>query len=213
MLANREGLDALQPPVARHILLDLPGLMFFTTYTLLVLFWAEIYHQARSLPTAALRPVFLATNAAVYAVEAAAWIFMGTSGHTQLAARMSASFLAAVNLLAALGFLLYGGRLFLMLRRFPIESKGRRKKLREVGCVTAICATCFSLRAGLVAAAAISRQFGSELDVVSHPLLNAGYYLGCEIIPSAAVLFILRKLPPKRQNSYQAIPTGEPGQP
>ncbi|PKU84937.1 hypothetical protein MA16_Dca024770 [Dendrobium catenatum] len=26
-------------------LLDLPGLLFFSTYTLLVLFWAEIYHQ------------------------------------------------------------------------------------------------------------------------------------------------------------------------
>lgn len=27
------------------VLLDLPGLLFFSTYTLLVLFWAEIYHQ------------------------------------------------------------------------------------------------------------------------------------------------------------------------
>lgn len=26
-------------------LVDFPGLLFFTTYTLLVLFWAEIYHQ------------------------------------------------------------------------------------------------------------------------------------------------------------------------
>lgn len=27
------------------VLLDFPGLLFFSTYTLLVLFWAEIYHQ------------------------------------------------------------------------------------------------------------------------------------------------------------------------
>jgi len=27
------------------VLLDLPGLLFFSAYTLLVLFWAEIYHQ------------------------------------------------------------------------------------------------------------------------------------------------------------------------
>lgn len=207
VLANRESLDQLDPPVARHILLDLPGLMFFTTYTLLVLFWAEIYHQARSLPTAALRPVFLATNAGVYAVEISAWIYMGVSGKEALATKISASFIAMVNLFAAVGFLLYGGRLFIMLRRFPIESKGRRKKLREVGCVTAICATCFTLRAALVAAAAVNRNFGSELDVVDHPLLNAGYYTFVEIIPSAMVLFILRKLPPKRNNSYQAIPS------
>jgi hypothetical protein len=35
------------PQVLQHILLDLPGLLFFTTYTLLVLFWAEIYHQVQ----------------------------------------------------------------------------------------------------------------------------------------------------------------------
>ena len=43
------------------------GLLFFTTYTLLVLFWAEIYHQARSMPTGSLRPVFAVINVIVYA--------------------------------------------------------------------------------------------------------------------------------------------------
>ena len=54
--------------------------------------------------------------------------------------------LAAVSVAAAIGFMLYGGRLFLMLQRFPIESRGRRKKLQEVGLVTSICAGCFSVR-------------------------------------------------------------------
>lgn len=54
--------------------------------------------------------------------------------------------LLLVCMAAAISFLLYGGRLFLMLQRFPIESRGRRKKLREVGLVTAICAGSFSIR-------------------------------------------------------------------
>ena len=33
------------PQVLSAISLDIPGILFFTTYTLLVLFWAEIYHQ------------------------------------------------------------------------------------------------------------------------------------------------------------------------
>ena len=45
------------------------GLLFFSTYTLLVLFWAEIYYQARSLPTGSLRPLFVLLNVAVYAIE------------------------------------------------------------------------------------------------------------------------------------------------
>jgi hypothetical protein len=61
---------------------------------------------------------------------------------------VSAGFLAAVSLCAAVGFVLYGGRLFLMLQRFPIESRGRKKKLREVGMVTSICAACFTFRCG-----------------------------------------------------------------
>ena len=62
--------QGMHPAASRAILLDLPGLLFFSTYTLLVLFWAEIYHQARSLPTGSLRPAFLGLNAAVYAVQA-----------------------------------------------------------------------------------------------------------------------------------------------
>ena len=34
--------------IVQHILLDMPSLAFFTTYALLVLFWAEIYYQASS---------------------------------------------------------------------------------------------------------------------------------------------------------------------
>jgi Protein of unknown function (DUF1084) len=57
------------PPVVQAVLTDLPGLLFFSTYTLLVLFWAEIYHQARSLPTSKLRPIFVTANAVVYLIQ------------------------------------------------------------------------------------------------------------------------------------------------
>lgn len=205
----REQTDALHPAVLRLVLFDLPGLLFFTTYTLLVLFWAEIYHQARSLPTSSLRPVFVVFNLVVYMAQAGLWAFVSlapTSKWYNIARLASGCFLAAVSLSAAAGFLVYGGRLFLMLRRFPIESRGRRKKLREVGLVTTICATCFSIRAVLVALAAIDAK-DMSLDVMTHPLLNLVYYGLVEVVPSAWVLYILRKLPPKRNpQGYQQIP-------
>jgi hypothetical protein len=61
----------------------------------------------------------------------------------------------------------------------------------------------------MVALAAFDEQ-DLELDVIKHPLLNIIYYSLVEIIPSACVLFILRKLPPKRsaqQGGYQQIPS------
>ena len=112
--------QTLRPPALQAVLLDLPGLLFFSTYTLLVLFWAEIYHQARSLSTRALRPAFLAFNAVVYAAEVALWLVAGLVHGDNVAGLVrviSCAFLAAVSLAAAAGFLIYGGRLFLMLRR------------------------------------------------------------------------------------------------
>ncbi|QHO17929.1 Tobamovirus multiplication protein [Arachis hypogaea] len=63
------NVESLQPEIARHILLDLPSLAFFTTYALLVLFWAEIYYQARAVSTDELKPSFYTINAVVYAIQ------------------------------------------------------------------------------------------------------------------------------------------------
>ncbi|KAJ7543446.1 hypothetical protein O6H91_09G038600 [Diphasiastrum complanatum] len=199
----RRDVQYLKPQILQSFLLDLPGLLFFTTYTLLVLFWAEIYHQARSLPTESLRPTFLVINATIYVVQILIWLILWWKPVSFLES-FSHYFFAGVSFIAAIGFLLYGGRLFLMLRRFPIESKGRRKKLREVGCVTAICFICFTIRSIIMGWSAFDKKF--DLDVLDHPILNAINYLLVEIAPSALVLYILRKLPPKRlSNQYHPI--------
>ncbi|OMP05761.1 hypothetical protein COLO4_08573 [Corchorus olitorius] len=197
------------------VLLDLPNLLFFSTYTLLVLFWAEIYHQARSLPTNKLRPAYYSINGFVYFVQACLWISVRISP-SQVAMEIDKLFISAtasvsfnfhfavISFCAALGFMIYGGRLFFMLRRFPIESRGRQKKLFEVGFVTAICCTCFLIRCFVVTLAAFDKN--ADLDVLYHPILNLTYYMLVEILPSALVLFILRKLPPKRvSDQYHPI--------
>ncbi|XP_072988482.1 tobamovirus multiplication protein 1 [Typha latifolia] len=176
-------------------LLDLPGLLFFSTYTLLVLFWAEIYHQARNLPTDKLRAVYICVNCLIYIVQVCIWIYLwiDDSDVVELVGKI---FIAVVSFIAALGFLIYGGRLFFLLRRFPIESKGRRKKLHEVGSVTAICFICFLIRCSVVTLSAFDSD--ASLEVLDHPILDLIYYMLTEILPSALVLYILRKLPPKR---------------
>ncbi|KAB1993841.1 hypothetical protein E1A91_D13G062500v1 [Gossypium mustelinum] len=177
------------------VLLDLPNLLFFSTYMLLVLFWAEIYYQARSLPINKLRPAYYSINGFMYFAQACIWISVRLS-HSPIAIEFARLFISVISLCAAFGFILYGGRLFFMLRRFPIESRGRQKKLFEVGFVTGICCACFLLRCFMVMASVFDKN--ADVDVLYHPLLNLIYYMLVEILPSALVLFILRKLPPKR---------------
>ncbi|KAG1368285.1 Cysteine desulfuration protein sufE [Cocos nucifera] len=113
-------------------------------------------------------------------------------------------FIVVVSFIAALGFLIYGGRLFFLLKRFPIESKGRRKKLHEVGSVTAICFTCFLIKCTVVGLSAFYPD--ASLEVLDHPILDLVYYTLTEILPSLLVLYILRKLPPKRVSAqYRSI--------
>ncbi|CAO2815513.1 unnamed protein product [Amaranthus hypochondriacus] len=193
----------IRPLAVEIMLLDLPGLLFFSTYTLLVLFWAEIYHQARSLPTDRLRPGYYFVNCIVYLVQIIIWICMWISeGHSAL--RAAKLLFSIISFGAAFGFLVYGGRLFLMLKRFPIESSGRQKKIYEVGIITTICCTCFIIRCIVVAISAFDEDI--DVDVIDHPFGNLLYYMVVEIIPSALVLFVLRKLPSRRvSDHYQAI--------
>ena len=40
-------------------------------------------------------------------------------------------FVAFIYACSALGFIYYGGRLYQMLKRFPVESKGRQNKINK----------------------------------------------------------------------------------
>ncbi|KAG9133579.1 hypothetical protein Leryth_016538 [Lithospermum erythrorhizon] len=203
VFAFRRDIQKLNPEIVQHILLDMPSLAFFTTYALLVLFWAEIYYQARAESSDRLRPAFFIVNGVVYAIQIILWMIIWFKPVPFLII-LSKLFFAVVSFFAALGFLIYGGRLFLMLKRFPVESKGRRKKLQEVGYVTAICFSCFLIRCIMGFFNAFDRA--ADFDVLDHPILNLIYYLFVEILPSSLVLFVLRKLPPKRGvTQYHAI--------
>ncbi|KAJ4836531.1 Tobamovirus multiplication protein 3 [Turnera subulata] len=105
----RRAIQRMHPEILQHILLDLPSLAFFTTYALLVLFWAEIYYQARAVSTDGLRPSFFTINAIIYAIQLAMWLVLWWK-NIPVVIILSKMFFAGVSLFAALGFLLYGGR-------------------------------------------------------------------------------------------------------
>jgi hypothetical protein len=180
-----------------------------STDSLLILFWAEIYEQARSISpqTRNLRFKFFVLNAIVYVAQAACWIGEENSS-TKTRSVQNGWILAAAAirlcafLAASIGFATYGGLLFFMLRKFPNDAVGKSRKLFEVGIVTASCTACFTFRAVCILVAAIVPQ-KFPLDVVADVELNAIYYIVSEVAPSARVLFALRKLPPKQRKNQR----------
>lgn len=139
----------------------------------------------------------------VYAVQIFLWLLEWWKPIAIIIA-LAKIFFAGVSLLIALGFLLYGGRLFLMLQCFSADSEGRQKQLQEVGYASATCFICFLIRCVMICFNAFDKA--ADLDVLDHPVLNLVYYLLVEILPAALVLYVLRKLPPKRGiKLYQPI--------
>ncbi|GKD07254.1 TOM THREE homolog 1-like protein, partial [Tanacetum coccineum] len=135
-------------------------------------------------PTDGLLKAYYAINKVVYTIQIALWLIMWWKPIHMLVI-ISKIFLSGVYLLVALGFLSFGGRLFLMLKRFPVESKGRDKKLYE---------TCFD-----------AFNKASNQDVSENQVLNFIYYFLVEILLSCVVLFTLRKLPPKGVTKQQHV--------
>jgi len=182
---------------------NLAGVMYFSTYSLLILFWAEIIHQAKnsSISTSqqSLRPIFLVTNLFVYVVTLILWLLQYFWADSGFLAKAPNVFLATIYFGTAIGFLVYGSRLYVMLRQFPIESKGRRSKLKEVGLVSIICVTCFTIRCVLMLYATFSEPGCGSDCVDERYYFILAFFVAVEILPSTMVLWILRKLPPKKE--------------
>ncbi|KAI7751044.1 hypothetical protein M8C21_032064 [Ambrosia artemisiifolia] len=153
---------------------------------------------ARNLPTDTLKATYTRVNVGVYVIQACVWIYRWLDDRSMVHF-VGKLFLAVVSFMAALGFLLYGVRLFFMLRRYPVESEGKRRKLHEVGSVATICFTFFVVRYFVDVLSAFDSEV--SLDVLGRPVLNLIFYMLAEVLPSALVLFILRKLPPKRASA------------
>eukprot|EP00003_Mantamonas_plastica_P003945 TRINITY_DN130_c0_g1_i3.p1 TRINITY_DN130_c0_g1~~TRINITY_DN130_c0_g1_i3.p1 ORF type:complete len:251 (-),score=51.34 TRINITY_DN130_c0_g1_i3:41-793(-) len=178
------------------ILDDLPGMLYFTTYTLLILFWAEIIYMANTQATSSskYRTTFALTNGFVYVCQLIIWLLLVlVPGSVEDVNYVDHAFFGVISLLAALAFCVYGGKLYNMLSNFPIDTKNRRNRLKEVFVSTIVCTTCFTIRATYIGLSIL--QEGMDLNF----LFVGSFYILVEIIPSAVILWILRKLPPAKR--------------
>jgi len=176
----------------------IPDALFFSTFCLLVMFWANIFHTAHNRPPEFVKRVrrgLKSANVVVYLVQITFWVLLNFVAKTQSELNtIVILFHVQVVLLCVLttfGFILYGGSLYFLLRRFPINSIGQRRRLlREVGWVTTICCASFPIRAIWVLLF-IARSSYHEVSFV----VCGSYFFVVEVVPSALVLWILRRMP------------------
>jgi len=138
----------------------------------------------------------------IYLIQAVVWLplFLDPVWSNSIhLAEMENVFFVIVTVFISINFVALGGRLFLKLKSFPIESEGRNKVLWEVGLVTIICFGSFLIRAGFLIAVTVDKLI--DLD----PIVILLYHIFVEIMPMIALLFILTRpsLDPKANIEFE----------
>jgi len=109
---------------------------------------------------------------------------------------------AVLYQVTAVCFLYYGGKIIFHISKFfPIQTKSKDVKAREVGFVTIICTLCFTLRCVYI----LIGEFYQKINLSY--IFVVLYFLLVEVVPVMILFVIYRNLPPanKNQNDSQQL--------
>jgi len=169
-----------------------PSMLYFTTYSLLILFWAKIVHGSGSVEYPAIWPFFAVLNVLIYA-----GFFIGV-GITAVLKEWGSLrvvliyLLGSISVLAAVGFLFYGCKVVSTLQERDDAGayQTRRKIIMKMAVLCIMCAITFICRAVyefMVASGQIEPYYDFDLG---HRVWDSIYYSGVELVPSLIVLIM-----------------------
>eukprot|EP00298_Acanthocystis_sp_HF-20_P000924 c11291_g1_i1.p1 GENE.c11291_g1_i1~~c11291_g1_i1.p1 ORF type:complete len:306 (-),score=65.38 c11291_g1_i1:71-964(-) len=138
---------------------------FLLTFSLFLLLWIQLYHQAYSdsvsLPSSPRDGIWRSLFITIFLTTMISSVVVGfifqilesdsqTLESDSLSQVFADSVLAILNLFVGFGFLWYGSRLFVLLRRVFIASLRRSRLIRRITAVTCVCTLCFLVRSSIL---------------------------------------------------------------
>lgn len=172
----------------REILMALPSLIFITSYSVVILFWAQVYYAAIMVSFPLLRPLFIFANIAAYGLfTVIALITLHMSAWQEVSQYMYL-LLGTLYILSSIGLFIFGVRVAGHLSERRASS--RSGIIRRVVLLTATCPLILLLRG------CYSLSVGSGListswpRVISRVAWDAGLYLISELLPSLLFIFM-----------------------
>ena len=210
-------------PTWLFILNELPGVLFFSTSTILLLSWAKVYYTSQDRVKVYdiwFRPLCITANVCVYIMQVSFWtLYALSSNFQQLKPALtplrvvSSSCIAIVFAITAFILVVFGNRTRTALSSIPVEFRIVSGKVNEVRALGIICTLCFTLRSGFIAYGTISNLVGYDKDLpgISPLILICGYYILFETLPCILILYYFRRLPPPPPAEEQLLDSGGHG--
>ena len=172
----------------REILMALPSLFFITSYSVVILFWAQVYYAAIMVSFPLLRPLFIFANIAAYGLFAViALITLHMSAWIEVSQYMYL-LLGTLYILSSLGLFIFGVRVagHLSERR----ASTRSGIIRRVVLLTATCPLILLFRGGYSLCVGSGLISTSWPKIVSRVAWDAGLYFISELLPSLLFIFM-----------------------
>eukprot|EP00004_Rigifila_ramosa_P021171 TRINITY_DN5581_c0_g1_i1.p1 TRINITY_DN5581_c0_g1~~TRINITY_DN5581_c0_g1_i1.p1 ORF type:complete len:366 (+),score=76.86 TRINITY_DN5581_c0_g1_i1:2-1099(+) len=191
----------------------LPAFIFFSTFLLLVCFWAELYYTftgglkpgaavvsesepllSRSWVSISLRMQLVYFNVFIVLMLAtlysARWIAPDTVTH-DIFVKSVYSFVGFICTVCTIVFFYYGNKLKITFSETPGGSVSVRRQriVRTIVGVTSVTFLCLVTRTVLVFA------MGWNKDLYESQALSLSYYVVTELVPLSLILYILRRVP------------------
>ena len=177
-----------------------PDLAFLSTYSFLVLFFAQLYYSSQGRVVANLHSYFFCANASVYLLCVVIAIYTGPTGSSRFAQfRLILEYvLGSIFAISGLGILYYGCNIIKELERKTgaVVYPEQQAVIRRVRIVCLLCVTLFLCRAiyGIAFAARASTDMGYPRGWQRERYLVDGIeYTLVELIPSVVILCVTRR--------------------
>lgn len=207
------NLDDSQPDLLEFALNRGALCTFFTAFTIVFFYWVHAFHSlffesGASTKMPLLTWFFSLTNVAIYIFQASVvgvYLYRHTSWRLQPLERddlyiASIMVAGASDLVASLGFLVYGVRLFAIGKEHSDElsPESRRQRLTTLLATLVFC-SCFTLRFAMFLWVPVTN------DDVPADLFMVFAYILPEVIPTSLQLFIVQKRRSKSERDAQFI--------
>jgi hypothetical protein len=185
------------------VMADAAELLYFVAFAMLGLFWAEVAYNAaqrREAYERRVKRVFFACLVCLWLAQAALWVALFALPVSAFDAVMVADnvLFIGVYTATALFTVYYGALVHARVRRNPIRSAGRTKKLREVVVVTLACL--LFLLVHVITSFVNLLPSGPDLHHTNYIAL-AAIAIFCELLPACMLLYVLRHRPQPSQQS------------
>ena len=186
-----------QERILFYIMDQMPNVLFFTTCTFLIFFWAKVYYcaidQVEYLQTT-IKPIGTYLNILFYTIQVLMWIMYATvwKAERHYVSKTYAAFTTISFILMTITFLSYGKGAYSQMTNIPVELRVRCRKLKEVAIVTSVWTTCFTLRSVAMLWLSVQKQ---HLHEEMNWFVIVMYFGVFEIVPCSVVLYYYRRVP------------------